>query len=256
MTSTIALTRGVSPSIVHCELTHLRREPIDFQAAVEQHRQYEMALEAMGCIVTRLPASDDLPDSVFIEDTAVVLDEIAVITRPGAASRRAETAAVARALERYRPIVMIEEPGTIDGGDVLQIGRTLFVGMSTRTNSAGVDQLERIAQGVGRTVRRTEVRQCLHLKTAVTELAPDTVLLNPEWIDPNEFEGLDQVMVDPAEGYGANVVRIGSSVLYSSSFPRTRDRLLARGMNVVQLVARELAKAEGALTCCSLLFPA
>lgn len=254
--SMIALTRAVSPSIVNCELTHLDRAPIVLEVAVDQHRQYEERLTEMGCEVVRLASSDDLPDSVFIEDTAIVLDEIAIMTRPGAASRRGETSAVSRALERYRPIATITAPATIDGGDVLQVGRTLFVGLSSRTNEEGAAQLERLAHSCGRVVRRIQVSQCLHLKTAVTELADNTVLLNPRWTDANAFAGLTVVEVDPAEPFGANVVRIGSSAMYSLSYPRTLDRLLARGIPVVTVHSSELAKAEGALTCCSLLFSA
>ena len=167
--SWIALTREISPALADCELTHLAREPVDVARARRQHAVYEQALAALGCTVHRLAAGDDMPDSVFIEDTAVVVDEVAVITRPGAPSRRAETAAVADALAPYRPLVRIDPPGTLDGGDVLVAGRTVFAGRSARTNDAGIEQLRGALAGFGYTVQAVPVDGCLHLKTAATK---------------------------------------------------------------------------------------
>src|SRR5687768_8061752 len=147
----MALTREISPAILSCELTHLARTPIDVDRARAQHADYEWALVEAGCTVRRLHATDDMPDSVFVEDIAVVLDELTIITRPGAASRRTETPAVVEALERlqgmrYRPQFAIEEPGTVDGGDVLVAGTQVFVGLSERTNQAGIDQMRELLQ--------------------------------------------------------------------------------------------------------------
>jgi dimethylargininase len=251
----IAITRDVSPSIAHCELTHLVRDPVRYEVARDQHREYEKRLTELGCRITRLPASQEFPDSVFIEDTAIVLDELAIITRPGAPSRRGETIAVAEVLAPHRPLVHIEEPGTVDGGDVMQVGRTLYVGVSSRTNRDGVAQLERIAESCGQTVRPLQVTSCLHLKSAVTYLGDDTLLLNPHWIDRGLFTGLRIIETHADEPGAANAIRIGERVLYASSYPRTQERMQQHGFRVVATDASELAKAEGALTCCSLLFP-
>jgi dimethylargininase len=249
----IALTQAVPPSIVHCELTHLEREAIDLARAVEQHRRYEEALAELGCTVQRLPPAPELPDSVFVEDTAVVLPELAVVARPGAESRRAEVASVAEALRPYRRLAFIEAPGTLDGGDVLALGRHLCVGLSERTNADGIRQLERIVSGFGYEVRSVPLAGCLHLKTAVTQVAERTVLLNPAWIDPAVFEGLDFIEVHPAEPFAANALRVGQVLLHPAAFPRTRERLEARGFTVRTVEADELAKAEAGLTCCSVL---
>ena len=151
MSDWLALTRDVSSSIVRCELTHRSREPIDVRVARAQHEAYEETLASLGCDVRRVPASEKLPDSVFIDDMAVVLDEIAIVTRPGAATRRAETPAVAEVLAAHRPLAHIQFPATMDGGDVLVVGRSVFVGCSSRTNAAALEQfiLARVPAGDG-----------------------------------------------------------------------------------------------------------
>jgi dimethylargininase len=252
----IAITRGVSPAIEHCELVHQERRPIDVALAMRQHRRYEEALAALGCRVEALPADPELADSVFVEDACVVLDEVAVITRPGAESRRPETAPIARALAPYRPLVSIEPPGTLDGGDVLRIGRTLYVGLSDRSNQAAIDQLSHALAPHGYAVRGVAVRGCLHLKSAVTAVDDDTVLVNPEWVDAGVFTGMRAIEIDPRERGAANVLRIGERVIYPASFPATRRRLAAAGVDVVEVDVSELQKAEGAVTCCSLVFEA
>lgn len=249
----LALTRPLSPSITRCELTYVERCPIDFAAAVRQHEGYQASLETLGCRVQQLPAEPDLPDAVFVEDTAVVLDECAVMARPGAASRRAECRSVAAALRPYRPLHRIEPPGTLDGGDVLHVGRRIYAGLSSRTNAEGVRQLRAILTPMGYTVEGVSIRRCLHLKAAATALG-DRILLDPRLIDGVVFGGLAWLEVDPDETPAANVLCIGRSVLCAASAPRTRARLEAEGYNVVSVEASELAKAEGGLTCCSLVF--
>jgi dimethylargininase len=249
----IAITREVSPAIGECELTHLDRVPIDVDAARAEHAAYERALADLGCDVRRLPSGADQPDAVFIEDTAVVLDELAVITRPGAASRRGETAAVADALGAYRPLARVEPPATLDGGDVLRVGRTLYVGVGARTNAAGVEQLRAIVAPLGYAVSAVAFRGCLHLKTAVTVVAPGLLLVNPAWVDAASLGGLPSVAVDPSEPFAANALLVGGRVLYGAQFPLTRGRLTAAGVDVVPVPAAELAKAEGGVTCCCLL---
>jgi dimethylargininase len=250
----LALTRDISPALARCELTHLEREPIDLEIARRQHDAYERQLTIAGCSVVRLAAEDEMPDSVFIEDTAVVFDEVAVITRPGAVSRRGETAAVAEAMAVYRPVVHIEAPATIDGGDVLTVGRRVFVGESTRTNAAAISQLARHLAPNGYTVHIVSVRGCLHLKSAVTAVSDDTLLINPEWVEAGRFRPLSVIEVHPAEPYGANAVRVGAALIYPTAFPRTCARLEGRGFSVAQVDVSEIAKAEGAVTCCSLIF--
>lgn len=249
----VALTRPVPSSINDCELTHLERIPIDVALARAQHREYEAALETLGCTVVQLPALDDQPDSVFVEDTAIVLDEVAILTRPGAESRRGETASMAEVLVRYRPVVHIEEPGTIDGGDVLRIGRAIYVGLSTRTNEHAMGQLRRIVSPLGYEVICVAIHDVLHLKSAATAVAGDAVLLNPEWVLPAAFPALQIIEVDEAEPYAANVIRLGDTLLCAAEFPRTRRILEERGYRTMSVEASELAKAEAALTCCSVI---
>jgi dimethylargininase len=251
----VALTRSVPPSIARCELTHLERLPIDPDAAAAQHAQYEEALRAMGCRVERLPDLPDLPDSVFVEDTAVVLDEVAVVTRPGAESRRGEPASTAAALRAFRPTVGIDAPGTIDGGDVLVVGRRLFVGLSGRTNEHGVHQLSEVVAPLGYDVTTVAIDGCLHLKSAATAIGPAAVLCNPRWVDPGVFGGLETMTIDPGEPFAANVVTIGSMVLCAAAHPKTAAALARRGLDVYSVDVSELARAEGAVTCCSLLVP-
>ena len=249
----LALTRPVPSAIRHCELTHIDRAIIDVDAARRQHGQYEETLRRLGCTIERIEPTDNLPDSVFVEDTAVVLDEIAVITRPGAASRRPETVAVERALARYRPIHRLTEPATMDGGDVLQVGRTLFVGISGRTNEAGAKQLGAAVAPFGYTVECVRVHGCLHLKSAATAVADDVLVCNAAWVDARAFHGCDVLPVDPSEPFAANVLRVGGPVVCAEAHPRTADMLRARGYEVHAVDASELAKAEGGVTCCSVI---
>ncbi len=250
---TIAITRAVSPSFANCELTHIDRVPIDMDRAIAQHHAYEETLRRLGVSVVSLPAEPDLPDSVFVEDTAVVLDEIAVITRPGAASRRPEVPSIAQALAPYRQLAWIEEPATIDGGDVLRIGKTIYVGLSTRSDAVGIEALANIVKPYGYVVRGVPLSGCLHLKSAATLITPDMLLINPTWVSPQVFGGISFVYVDPDEPFGANSVRIGDAVVYPTAFPRTLERI-ARLVETIECVdVSELAKAEGAVTCCSLV---
>jgi dimethylargininase len=250
----LALTRKISPAMDRCELTHLARAPIDIALAEAQHLAYERCLESLGCKVESLPAEPGLPDSVFVEDAAIVLDELAVITRPGAESRRAETASIAKALARYRPLTFMEAPGVLDGGDVLRIGKRLWVGLSGRTNEPGVQQLAAALAPHRYSVEGVPVRGCLHLKSAVTQVARDAVLLNPGWVDARAFPGLRAVEVAPSEPAGANALLIEDAVIYPSAFPDTRHRMEALGIRVIPLDVSEIAKAEGGVTCCSLIF--
>jgi dimethylargininase len=252
----IAITREVSPAITACELTHLERAPIDVELAREQHRGYESLLAGLGCEVRRLPAEPELPDSVFVEDIAIVFDELAIVTRPGSESRRAERSSMAAGLAPYRRSERIEAPGTLDGGDVLRSDRTVFVGRSTRTNDAGIEQLRAFAEPLGYTVKPVDVTGCLHLKSAVTAVGDDTVLINRAWIDAAPFARFDCIDVDPSEPHAANALWFGGTVVHPSAYPGTRKRLEDRGIVVEPVDLSELAKAEGGVTCCSLIFSA
>ncbi len=249
----IALTRDVSPGIVSCELTYLQREPIDLAVAIEQHRRYQEALVALGCGLHQVPPLPDLPDSVFVEDTAIVLDELAIMTRPGAASRRPEVESIADVLHSYRPLAFIKSPGTVDGGDVLVVGPVIYVGDSTRTNAEGVGQLAALTSPHGYTVRTVELSGCLHLKSAVTRVGEDAVLLNPDWVNATAFKGMNVIEVDPHEEFAANALLIDRRVVYATGFEKTQRRLEDAGIEVFSVETTELQKAEGAVTCCSIL---
>jgi len=255
----IAITRDVSNDLGRCELSYVERAPIDVARAKHQHEAYRGALESLGCRVESLPAEHDLPDAVFVEDVILVFDELAIRTHPGAPSRRAEVASVARAVERYRTLRAIEAPGTLDGGDVLRIGRTVYVGQSARTNAAGIEQLRVLLSdaslgGVGYDVQAVPIRGCLHLKSSVTQVADDTVLVNPQWVDPAIFARYRIIEIDPAEPHAANALKIGDGVIYPASFPRTQRRLAEAGIALTIVDTSELQKAEGATTCCSVVF--
>lgn len=251
----VAITREVSPSLGDCQLTHVARTPIDVKRAEAQHRAYQRALAALGCRVLTLEAEPSMPDAVFVEDVAIVLDEVAVMTRPGAESRRGEGASVAELLARYRPLRHVEAPGTIDGGDVLRIiGHTIHVGQSGRSNAEGVAQLQQAVAEFGYRVQPVPIRGCLHLKSAVTAVRDDTLLLQPAWVDAASFPGFDIIEVPPGEEHAANILRIGEVAVLPACFPRTAQRLREAGIEVVTVDVSELQKAEGATTCCSLVF--
>ena len=249
-----AITRRVSPSINKCELTHLKRQPIDFEIASNQHEKYENILRSLGVKVISLSAEADLPDSVFVEDAAIVLDEVAVITRPGADSRKSETAGIANALSPFRKLEYIQAPATLDGGDVLVIGKTIYMGISSRSNPPAMEQMQTKLSPYGYTVKGVEISGCLHLKSAVTRVVEQTLLINPEWVNRKNFPGMAFIEIDPAEPQSANALLIGQSVLYPSAFPKTRTRLEEAGICLITMDVSEIAKAEGALTCCSLIF--
>lgn len=254
MSRLVALTRDVPPTLSDGERTRRESAPIDVDRAGRQHAAYEDALRALGCEVVRLTAPPGHPDAVFIEDTAVVLDEIAVVTRPGAPSRRGETAGIAEALAPHRPVTTLDPPARIDGGDVLAVGRIVFVGLSSRTDRAGVEALRAAIAPLDYEVRPIDVRGCLHLKSAATALGEDAVVVSPAWIDPDGLPRFHRVEVDPAEPGAANVLAIGARAIVSASWPRTRERIEAFGIDTVAVDVSELEKAEAGVTCGSLVF--
>jgi dimethylargininase len=249
-----AIVRLPSPALSRCALTFLERQPIDFERALAQHAAYIDALRAAGALVRILPPEPDLPDAVFVEDTAVVVDECAVITRPGIDSRRAETESIQVAIEEVRPVVRIIDPGTLEGGDILRVGRTIFAGQTPRTNAEGTRQLASALGPHGYEVVAVRPTGCLHLKSAVTFIGDETVLVNPEWIDVDLFSRWQCVPVAPEEPFGANALMVGGTVHLAASAPRTRRKLDALGFHTAAVDTSEFEKAEAALTCLSLLF--
>ena len=250
-----AFTRAVSPRLAECALTHLERAPIDAARAAAQHAAYEAALESAGCLVTRLPALPDQPDGVFVEDTAVVIGDHVLVTCPGADSRLGEANSTAAGLAPHLTVQRMGS-GRLDGGDVLRIGRVLYVGLSSRTDAAGADALEAFAAPLGHRVVRVELAQCLHLKTAVTFAGADgagrpTLLVNPAWVDPALFADVAPLAVD--EPSAANALRVGEHLILPAGNPRAAERLRQRGFKLVELDVSELQKAEAGVTCMSLI---
>jgi dimethylargininase len=251
-----AITRAVSPAIANCELTFVRRQPITWSKARDQHRAYEQLLEKLGARVISLPAEPALPDSMFVEDPAIVLDELAVILPLGTASRQPEAESLAKALSPFRKLTYITAPGGIEGGDVLCIHRTLYVGLSTRTNDEGIRQLTEILAPHHYQVVAVPVTGCLHLKSAVTYLGRYTLLGNRAWFDPARFVDFNWIDVAPEEPHAANALAVGDTVIFPASFPRTSTKIESAGFEVTPIDISELQKAESGLTCSSLLFQA
>ncbi len=251
-----AITRAVSPALAKCELSFVPRTAIDLTKACAQHHEYAQLLRQLGVRVISLPAEPTLPDSMFVEDPALVLDELAVIFPLGTESRRPEAASVAKALQPYRSLKFIGPPATIEGGDILRIDRRIFVGVTRRTNALGIRELTRILAPYRYDVTPVAVTGCLHLKSAVTYLGSSTLLANRAWFDSALFSTLQFIDVDSAEPHAANALAFAGTVIFPASFPRTRARIESRGFVVIPLDISELQKAESGLTCSSLLFEA
>ena len=249
----IAITRDVSPRFSECEITHIERTPIDLEVARAQHYEYVNVLKELGCHVIELPAKADLPDSVFVEDTAFILPEVAVITRPGADSRKPETESIVRELATHIKLVHVREPATVDGGDVLVLGKNIYIGLSSRSNQEAIDELNEMLHEYGYKVTGVQMHDCLHLKSAVTRVDDQTLLINKSWVDIHHFENFELIEVDPGEPFAANCLPIGDSIIFPTSFPKTCTKLAKRGYKVTTVDVSELAKAEGAVTCCSLI---
>ena len=253
----IAFTRAVSPKLADCEITHIHRAPIDQSKAAEQHANYEAALSQAGLKIVRLPELPDHPDAVFVEDTALLLGDHAVILRPGAASRAAETQSTESILEDEFELLRLND-GHVDGGDVLRINQTLYVGASTRSNDAGIEALREAVAPIGFEVKRADLNGCLHLKTAATMIGPDRngeqiLLYSAESLDPSQIDGVVPLAVDPGEAGAANCLRIGDQLIMPAGYPRTAQALRNRGFDLVEVDISELEKAEAGLTCLSLI---
>ena len=252
--ATHALLRSPSPALTECQLLHLPRGRLDFATALRQHQAYAAALAEAGVAVTTLPAEAHLPDAVFVEDTAVLLDEVAILCRPGTPSRVAEVTLIRPAIAFLRTVDAIQAPGTLEGGDVLRVGRTLFVGRSTRTNPEGIRQLRALVAPHRYEVTEVAVRGALHLKTGITAPAPGLMVANPAWIDLAAFRPFEVVPVPADEPWGANVLPLNDLVLVAAAAPRTAALLRDRGLEVRLVDISELQKAEAGLTCLSLVY--
>lgn len=253
---TRGFVREVSRSLGRCELLHVPRQEFNLETATRQHAAYVAALEAAGVVVTVLPEEPELPDSSFVEDAVIILYEAAVVCRLGTASRTPEAESIERAVARIRPIHRIVDPGTIEGGDVLRIGKTFYVGISGRTNQAGIRQFDEIVRRYGYHVVEVRVAGCLHLKTGVTSPAEGFLIANADWIDLSPFGRFEILRVSAGEPWGANTLAINGVVLVAESSPRTADVLEAKGLRVKRLGISEIQKAEAGLTCLSVLFSA
>lgn len=250
------MTRKVSSALEKCELSYIPRQAIDLTKAREQHKAYEDLLDRLGARVVSLNEEPELPDSMFVEDPAIVLDEVAVICPLGTETRRKEAPSLAAALEQYRKILHVKLPGLLEGGDVLRVGKKLFAGVTKRSNPEGIRQLAVIAGKYGYEVTAVPVTGCLHLKSAVTFVGRKTLLANRGWFGASRMAGFEWIDVDPSEPHAGNALTVGETVIFPAAFAKTRERIEARGFNVVSLDISELQKAESALTCSSLLFEA
>jgi dimethylargininase len=247
------LVRRPSSRLPEGIVTHISRTPVDVALARAQHAAYADALAASGWMIRQAPAADDCPDSVFIEDTVVVCEDLAVLTRPGAAARRAEVAGAAQAVRSLGlRTACIEEPGVLEGGDVLQAGHTVYVGRGARTNGEGIRQLRSLLAPLGRTVIAVPLGEVLHLKSAVTALPDGTFLLLPELVPARLFPAVRPV----TEEGGSHVVPLGGDrVLIAASAPRTAEFLDDLGFTPIVVDISEFEKLEGCVTCLSVLLP-
>lgn len=249
-----AITHTPSPFLNQAELTFLSRQPVDADNAMLQHKSYCDMLHKCGVNVITLDKNSSLPDSVFVEDTALVLDEIGIMMPMGAASREEETKVVETKLADFRTIKYIKRPAKLEGGDILQIGRRLYVGLTSRTNIEGIKVLEEIVRPHGYDVRSVNVHGCLHLKTGCTALDDRTILINPDWVDPKPFENFHQVAVPSEEPFAANILRITHMICMHSGFEKTRQKIEKLGYKVEVTDISEFLKTEAGMTCISLIF--
>jgi len=249
-----ALTHKVSPRIAECEVTFIDRSPIDFRLAVRQHDDYCDVLKKLGVIVKELSENESYPDSCFVEDTAIVVDELAIICSMGVSSRRGETRLIERELSQHLEIAHISLPATIEGGDVLRIGKKIFVGQSSRTNLEGIKELAKILEPHGYRVVHVRTKGSLHLKSACTAIDEETLFVNPEWVELDAFRGFNLAYTPADEPWSANLLRVGNTVCAQAGFPRGVELVerLAERVEIIDI--SELRKAEAGLTCSSIIF--
>ena len=250
----IALTHEISPEINKCELSFINRTPIDFTLAVAQHEKYCKMLREEGLTVIEMSMNSEYPDSTFVEDTAVVVDELAVMANMGAESRRGEATGVESELKKYRDIFHIRHPATLDGGDVLRVGRNIYVGITPRTNNLGAESLASALRPLGYNISPVTVKDCLHFKSACTAIDNQTLLVNPDWIDLEDFKGFKIININKSEPWAANTLLINNTVFIHAGFMKTAELLQESGFSVKTIDISELLKAESGLTCSSIIF--
>jgi dimethylargininase len=249
-----ALLRTPGPDFADGITTVAWADPPSHERLLAQHRAYAQALREAGLSVEILPVLDGFPDAYFVEDVAVVVPELAVITRPGAEARRGETNHIVTALAAHRRVVYLEAPATLDGGDVLVVGRRVFVGVSARTNEAGVGALRGQLEPLGYSVCAIPVAAGLHFKSSVNLIGGNTLVASSGFVGRPEFDGFEMIEVSDAEVYAANLLRVNDHLLVAAGFPELTSRLRDRGFGLRELDMSEAEKMDGGLTCLSLRF--
>jgi dimethylargininase len=253
MPSPTAIVRQPGGDLSACELSYQQRDSIDAERLATQHAAYVAALRVAGLNVITLPALPEFPDSVYVEDTAIVLDEVAILTRPGAPSRLGEVGPMAKTLEPLRTCLSMQVPSTLDGGDVCLHDGVLYVGQGGRTNHAGLKELAHLVLAHGYRVKAVELGDCLHLKSAMSSLPDGRILLYRDWLNLSRVEHSGIIEAHPSEPCGANVLAVGEHVICSSAYPRTNERLSSEGFNLLEVNLSEVHKMEAAVTCPSLI---
>ncbi|MDT8400524.1 MAG: arginine deiminase family protein [Bacteroidales bacterium] len=227
----------------------------DYELALRQHSDYARALQICGLETIVLEADENYPDSVFVEDTALLTPECAIITRPGAVSRRGETESIRSVIEEYFIAVYeVSAPGTVEAGDIMMVGSHFYIGLSERTNREGAEQLISFLEHHGMTGSRVELKDVLHLKTGVSYLENNTLLAAGEFHAKKEFQGFNIIDIDPSESYAANCIWVNDNVLVPSGYPRTAQYIRDAGFNIIEIDVSEFRKLDGGLSCLSLRF--
>jgi dimethylargininase len=251
---TQAIARKPGPNFAQGLTTAVNEEPPKYELLFTQHEAYVAALKSIGLEVILLDALPDHPDAYFVEDTAVVASNVAVITNPGADARRGEEETIAPVLARYRKTEKIQPPGTVDGGDVLQVDNHFFIGISERTNHEGAGQLSHILKSYGYTYTTVTVGEGLHFKSSVNYVGQNTLLVTDDFAGNNQLKGYDTIVVDSVESYAANSLFINDHILIPRGYSDTRKKLEVLGSKIIELDTSEVRKMDGGLTCMSLRF--
>ncbi|MBW2478957.1 MAG: amidinotransferase [Deltaproteobacteria bacterium] len=251
---THAIARKPGPNFDQGITTAVNASPPDYETLVSQHETYLATLRSIGLSVVLLDALPDHPDAYFVEDTAVVTADVAIITNPGADARKGEEETIAAVLAQYRKTEKIRPPGTVDGGDVLQVGSHFFIGLSERTNHEGAGQLSRILTRYGYTYTVVPVGEGLHFKSGVNYVGKNTLLITEDFVDNDQLEGYDTIVVNRDESYAANTLFINGRLLVPRGYPDTRKKLETLGFDIIELDTSEVRKMDGGLTCMSIRF--
>ncbi|MCP4107784.1 MAG: amidinotransferase [Desulfobacteraceae bacterium] len=225
-----------------------------YELLVTQHEAYIQTLRHLGLDIVVLESQTDYPDAYFVEDTAVVTPDVAVITNPGAMSRKGEEETIEPVLARYRKTVRIRPPGTVDGGDVLMVGTHFFIGISERTNKEGASQLGAVLEEYGNTWTSVKIGEGLHLKSSINYVGRNTMLVTGEFADIDEIRGYDKIITEKSEEYAANTLLVNDTLIMPRGFPGVKRKLDTLGLEIIELDASEIRKMDGGLTCMSLRF--